>query len=65
MRHAKWIKAVLDAAQASVRVEELAEDVARELCGELQVNRKEAYTLAYHALVNFAKEILKLEGGKE
>ena len=45
--------------------EELARDVARDLCGELQVTQKEAYTLAYHALIDFAKEILKLEGGKE
>jgi len=47
------------------KVEELAGDFARDLCGELQVSQKEAYTLAYYALVDFAKEILKLEGGKE
>ena len=44
------------------KVEELAGDFAHDLCGELQVSQKEAYTLAYYALVDFAKEILKLWG---
>jgi len=61
LQHTKWIKAVLDAAETSVKVEELAGDTARDLCEELQVFQKEAYTLAYYALVDFAREILKLE----
>ena len=56
---------VQDEASKEKILSEIAGDFAHDLCGELQVTQKEAYTLAYHALMDFAKEILKLEGGKE
>ena len=39
------------------RIEALASDYASDLCGDLQASQKEAYTLAYLALLDFAEEI--------
>ena len=43
------------------KVEALASDYASDLCGDLQASQKEAYTLAYLALLDFAEDILELE----
>ena len=39
------------------RIETLASDYASDLCGDLQASQKEAYTLAYLELLDFAEEI--------
>jgi len=40
-----------------IRIEALASDYASDLCGNLQASQKEAYTLAYLELLDFAEEI--------